>query len=382
LIKTFDFRIKKEVGKKIMSQSTSPRKSSHGPKLSREKYFQNKIYRTPPTPPLEKQYKMERSFTLDSIAVGNISLDYSKANPKLGSVIPPYDSYNDSAVSNYFNSYGIKELLKKTNQREDNHESIAGHIHDKFQSSGTGYRYLSKRNQNGNGHHPETVDGHRRFLNDEMRVMISYNNMYGFRRNIPKLRNKPTSFTVNPHSYDRLVKSYGAQFDSPEELDEHFYNTYLIGYPFWNNNYNDFHPTVEYLITVKTGMNSPETYDGNIGINIISRNFDTGFIKLDKNIVYKSSQNKKEKKSSKRNDKEEKDQNKEDKEQNKEEKDQNKEDKDQNKEKKDQNNEEKGKNKEEKDKLFKRGKTDIFKFEEQDIRTVNKNLKKNPNVSF
>jgi hypothetical protein len=42
---------------------------------------------------------------------------------------------------------------------------------------------------------------------------------------------------------------------------------------------------VKYVITVKTGAQSLEKYNGNLGINIVSRNFDTGFIKLDTNIV-------------------------------------------------------------------------------------------------
>ncbi len=42
---------------------------------------------------------------------------------------------------------------------------------------------------------------------------------------------------------------------------------------------------VKYVITVKTGEQSSEKYEGNLGINIISRNFDTGFIKLDNNIA-------------------------------------------------------------------------------------------------
>ncbi len=42
---------------------------------------------------------------------------------------------------------------------------------------------------------------------------------------------------------------------------------------------------MKYVITVKTGEQSSEKYEGNLGINIISRNFDTGFIKLDNNIA-------------------------------------------------------------------------------------------------
>ena len=55
----------------------------------------NKIYRTPPTPEPEEMKLKEKGFTLDSIAVSSICTDYSKANPKLGPVVPPYNSQKD-----------------------------------------------------------------------------------------------------------------------------------------------------------------------------------------------------------------------------------------------------------------------------------------------
>lgn len=81
------------------------------------------------------------------------------------------------------------------------------------------------------------------------------------------------------------------------------------------------------MITVKVGETSPEEYSGNLGINIVAKNFDTGFIKLDENIVKETYGKKKERSESG-----------------------------------------------EKKSLFRRGKTDVFQFEDQDIRTV-KNLK-------
>lgn len=85
-------------------------------KISREKTRENKLYRTPPTPTEDVLIGLERSFTLDCIAVGNISEDYSRANPKLGSAIPPYDSQKDDHVKSYMNFYGVSSLLKKTGQ--------------------------------------------------------------------------------------------------------------------------------------------------------------------------------------------------------------------------------------------------------------------------
>lgn len=76
----------------------------------------NKIYRTPPTPEPEELLAKERTFVLDSNAVSSISTDYSKANPKLGPVIPPYNSQKDIHVRNYYEFEGVPKTLKKTEQ--------------------------------------------------------------------------------------------------------------------------------------------------------------------------------------------------------------------------------------------------------------------------
>ena len=79
---------------------------------------------------------------------------------------------------------------------------------------------------------------------------------------------------------------------------------------------------VKYIITVKVGNQSPDVYEGNVGINIVARNFDTGFIKLDENIVVNPHKYKKT----------------------------------------DEN--------DNKNKFFRKNQTDVFQFEDQDIRTV------------
>lgn len=76
----------------------------------------NKLYRAPPTPPPDELLKEEKGFVLDCNAVSSISLDYSKANPKLGPVIPPYNSQKDGHVDNYFQFHGVDRTLRKTGQ--------------------------------------------------------------------------------------------------------------------------------------------------------------------------------------------------------------------------------------------------------------------------
>lgn len=81
-----------------------------------EKGRENKIYRTPGTPPPDVQLEKEKGFVLDCNAVSSISTDYSKTNPKLGPVIPPYNSQKDKHVDEYFEFIGVNETLDKTGQ--------------------------------------------------------------------------------------------------------------------------------------------------------------------------------------------------------------------------------------------------------------------------
>ena len=84
------------------------------PRSSRRRV--NKIYRTPPTPPPGVLRSKEKTFILDCNATSSISCDYSKANPKLGPVIPPYNSQRDNHVNHYFTFHGVDRTLSKTGQ--------------------------------------------------------------------------------------------------------------------------------------------------------------------------------------------------------------------------------------------------------------------------
>ena len=93
------------------SQSSSPRRKSSSPRRS-----VNKIYRTPPTPEPEVLYEKEKSFVLDCIAMYTTSNDYARAQPKLGQVVPPYNSQKDNSVKEYFKFIGVDKTLGKTGQ--------------------------------------------------------------------------------------------------------------------------------------------------------------------------------------------------------------------------------------------------------------------------
>ena len=76
----------------------------------------NKIYRTPPTPPPEQLYRLERSFTLDCIAVDTTSKDYAKVNPKLGQVTRPYNGQKDRSARDYFRFQGVDRTITRNGQ--------------------------------------------------------------------------------------------------------------------------------------------------------------------------------------------------------------------------------------------------------------------------
>jgi len=88
----------------------------HRASKSAQQKRHNKLYRCPPTPPPENLLKEEKGFVLDCNAVSSISSDFSKANPKLGPVIPPYNSQQDGHVNNYFRFEGVDKTLEKTAQ--------------------------------------------------------------------------------------------------------------------------------------------------------------------------------------------------------------------------------------------------------------------------
>lgn len=152
----------------------------------------NKLYRAPPTPPPEEFMREERGFVLDCNAVSSISCDFSKANPKLGPVIPPYNSQNDRHVANYFKFSGVDKTLGKTGQAKPG-TSIDGHVMDYFEKSGPGRQYVGLRNDAGAGHSSELQDGHSQFMQG-IKPTTGYNGQYGFRRNTPWLRQSPSPF--------------------------------------------------------------------------------------------------------------------------------------------------------------------------------------------
>ena len=119
-------------------------------------------------------------------------------------------------------------------------------MHDKFYSSGLGADYLKDRNKFGNGHNPEMFEGHRRYLGDRITEVFSYNNQNGYRRNIPHLRNNPSTFLPDKKQMMRITQSFQNHF-KPEEIRNHLQNTFVNGFPFTENDYKEFFPGILYF---------------------------------------------------------------------------------------------------------------------------------------
>jgi len=159
----------------------------------------NKIYRAPPTPAPEELHLLERSFTLDCIAVHTTSSDYARARPKLGQVIPPYNAQKDSSVDPYFKFNGVSKTLKRTGQAPPG-TSLEGPTIDRFYESGAGFQYLYLRNKNApTGHSRLTIDGHGQFMTG-VQPINGYNGRFGYRRTNPALRAVPSPFGVATYS--------------------------------------------------------------------------------------------------------------------------------------------------------------------------------------
>ncbi|XP_043530561.1 uncharacterized protein C17orf98-like [Chiloscyllium plagiosum] len=137
-------------------------------------------------------FRKERGFILDGVAVASNAAGYGKVNPKRCDVIPPYNAQADPYIKfSFYNNY-MRKLLKRTNQ-DHGGTSSNGWLVDYFYNYGPAQRYLHKRNMYGAGHSYNQIVGHRGFLAD-LKPIDGYNGRFGFRRNTPGLRLKPSNF--------------------------------------------------------------------------------------------------------------------------------------------------------------------------------------------
>ncbi|XP_063726452.1 sperm microtubule associated protein 1-like [Symsagittifera roscoffensis] len=186
-----------EASKNKKDSENSEKTEKQKPTKREYKYNYRRQY-VPPGRTEEDQNNRERGFVLDCIALSQISNDYSKANPKLGPAIPPYNSQKDPSVRRYFQYHDIEKVLLGSHQRIEGNveylgESIAGKSVDNFHEKGLGFRYLSLRNKNGMGHSTDSYTGHSAFMSD-VKDVPGFNGQFGFRRNTPWLRQYPSVF--------------------------------------------------------------------------------------------------------------------------------------------------------------------------------------------
>ncbi|XP_075436292.1 sperm microtubule associated protein 1-like [Ascaphus truei] len=104
--------------------------------------------------------------------------------------IPPYNAQRDPHIRHYFHTPTVQAVLRRTGQ-DNGGTSASGWVADYQHFHGSAQRYLSQRNQTGLS--AALICGHSSFLSD-VRPMNGYNGRFGYRRNVPSLRTKPSSF--------------------------------------------------------------------------------------------------------------------------------------------------------------------------------------------
>merc|ERR1719204_288988 len=113
-------------------------------------------------PPLRppQRAKLEKEFTLDCIAVGNLSdTSKNKTNPCVQVTVPLYNPQMDRGCKNYFGFKGIKKLLERTEESRPGTTQY-GRVYDTLIRNSHANTYLTLRNKHGAGNDVETVAGH------------------------------------------------------------------------------------------------------------------------------------------------------------------------------------------------------------------------------
>ncbi|KAJ6666666.1 hypothetical protein lerEdw1_020390 [Lerista edwardsae] len=162
--------------------------------LSKQRtFYQASSFLLPP-PSKPELLRKEQWFTLDCVAVDNIAKDYSRMTPKLGSAIPLYDAQRDPHATAYFSSKPVWSLLQRRGQMHQRASSYERLV-ERFQHRGDAALYLLNRNKAGAGHSLAQVRGHQLHLSS-VKPIFGYNGAYGYRRNTPSLRRRPSSFGI------------------------------------------------------------------------------------------------------------------------------------------------------------------------------------------
>nr|XP_015862867.1 uncharacterized protein C17orf98 homolog isoform X2 [Peromyscus maniculatus bairdii] len=107
--------------------------------------------------------RLEKSFVLDGVAVSTMARAYGLTRPKLWSAIPPYNPQLDYHTRRYFRSHVVPPVLRKTDQDHG-------------------------------GHSLQQVSGHDYYNANPKKITTGLNGRFGYRRNTPALRQRPSVF--------------------------------------------------------------------------------------------------------------------------------------------------------------------------------------------
>ena len=104
----------------------------------------------------------EKNFILDGVYVSNLSVAYSKVNPKLQFALPPYNALLDKACHQYFTNIHVRRVMRRTMSQipQKKGEAIEGYVIEKNFIKENRSGLLARRNRFGCGRHPITYKGH------------------------------------------------------------------------------------------------------------------------------------------------------------------------------------------------------------------------------
>ncbi|KAG8514858.1 putative protein C17orf98, partial [Galemys pyrenaicus] len=131
--------------------------------------------------------RLEKGFILDGVAVSTMARTYEHLRPKVWSAIPPYNAQQDYHAHRYFRSHVVPPVLRKTEQKPQ------GNLHSPHPARRLTMFYIFSLTQDHCGHSVQQVSGHDQY-NADVKAIRGFNGQFGYRRNTPALRLRPSVF--------------------------------------------------------------------------------------------------------------------------------------------------------------------------------------------
>ncbi|XP_027630581.1 uncharacterized protein C17orf98 homolog [Tupaia chinensis] len=134
--------------------------------------------------------RLEKGFILDGVAVSTVARSYEHLRPKLWSAIPSYNAQLDYHARRYFQSHVVPPILSKTDQVSLH---PGGPLFPQKLPCGRDVGQRQGPLPPPSGHSLQQVTGHD-YYNADLKLIKGFNGRFGYRRNTPALRQRPSVF--------------------------------------------------------------------------------------------------------------------------------------------------------------------------------------------